>query len=67
VIDLLASTSLPLLRGRNEVQAVQVDGLVSQNAWQDHGYRNAGWMGELEGVEEQGYGSCPLWLSMLCW
>ena len=49
------------------MQAVQVDGLVSQNAWQDHGYRNAGWMGELEGVEEQGYGSCPLWLSMLCW
>jgi hypothetical protein len=49
---LLASTALPLLRRRDEVQAVQVDGMVSQNPWQDHGFRNAGWMGELEGVDE---------------
>jgi hypothetical protein len=27
------------------VQAVQVDGMVSQNPWQDHGYRNLdGWV-----------------------
>jgi hypothetical protein len=45
------------------VQGVQVDGMVSQ----DHGYRNVGSMGELEGVEDQGYGSCPRWLQMLHW
>lgn len=46
----LLERSLPLLRRRDKVQAVQVDGMVSENAWQDHGYRNAGWMDELEGV-----------------
>jgi hypothetical protein len=59
--------SLPLLRRRVEVQAVQMDGMVSQNPWQDHGYRNVGSMGELEGVEDQGYDSCLRWLQMLRW
>jgi len=38
-----------------------------QKPWQDHGYRNAGWMGELNGVEQQNCGLCPLWLRMLSW
>jgi hypothetical protein len=44
---------------------LQVDGVVSQSPGQEHAYRNAGWMGMLEGAKELGYGTYPVQLWIL--
>jgi len=47
------------------VPALQVNCTVSRSLLQEHGYRNTGGMGKLEGTEERGYGAYPAQLRML--
>jgi hypothetical protein len=53
------------LRERFIALAEEMNCTVSLILLQEHGYRNPGRMGKLEGAEELGYGSCPAHLTML--
>ena len=46
------------------IAALQVNCAVSRSLLQEHGYRNTGGMGKLEGADERGYGAYPaqLWM-----
>jgi len=48
------------------VTALHVNCLVSRSLLQEHGYRNTGGIGKLEGEEKLGYGAYPTQLWMLC-
>ena len=48
------------------VPALQVNFSLSSSLLQEHGYRNTGGMGKLEGAEELGYGVYPAHLGLLC-
>jgi hypothetical protein len=47
------------------VLALQVNGVVSQGPWQEHGYRNTRRIDKLEGTEDLGYGAYRVHLMML--
>ena len=45
--------------------AAEVNRTVSRSLLQEHGYRNPGRMGKLEGAEDLDYGAYPAQLRML--
>jgi hypothetical protein len=47
------------------VLALDVNSMVSQGPWQEHGYRNTRQMDKLKGAEDLDYGMYPVQLSML--
>jgi hypothetical protein len=55
-----------ILAEEDYVTALQVKCSVSRCLLQEHGYRNTGRMGKLEGEEKVGYGAYPAQLWMLC-
>jgi hypothetical protein len=57
--DLFASRSSLLLRRADYMPVLQVNCVVSRSLVQEHGYRNAGGMGKLEGAEELAYDTYP--------
>jgi len=53
------------IRERVIALAEEVNCSVSLSLLQEHGYRNPGRMGKLQGAEELGYCACPAQLRML--
>ena len=62
---LVVNASSLLLKREDSVPALQLNCTVSRSLLQEHGYRNTGGMGKLEGAEDWGYGAYPAQLRIL--
>jgi hypothetical protein len=67
IIVRFASASSLLLKREDLLPVLQGQSMVSQSLPQEHGYRNTGGMGKLEGAEELAYGTYPAQPRMLLW